>query len=103
MGIFVLCLRLGGTEPPSGTISALGTPVVQPFYGWIELMGTIQHAARMGNPPTRRVPTTRSTFLNPGTEHHRDSRRRAVNPGELSDHTVRATTDELPPNTGHRI
>jgi hypothetical protein len=41
MGIFVLCLRLGGTEPPSGTISALGTPVVQPFYGWIELMGTI--------------------------------------------------------------
>jgi hypothetical protein len=41
MGTFVLCLRLGGTEPPSGTISALGAPVAQPFYGWIELMSTI--------------------------------------------------------------
>lgn len=41
MGIFVLHLRLGGTEPPSGTISALGAPVAQPFYGWIELMSTI--------------------------------------------------------------
>lgn len=41
MGIFVLRLRLGGTEPPSGTVSALGASVAQPFYGWIELMSTI--------------------------------------------------------------
>ena len=41
MGTFVLCLRLGGTEPPSGTLGALGATVAQPFYGWIELMSVI--------------------------------------------------------------
>lgn len=41
MGIFVLRLRLGGTEPPSGTISAHGAPAAQPFYGWLELMSSI--------------------------------------------------------------
>jgi hypothetical protein len=41
MGTFVLCLRLDGTEPPNGTIRALGAPMAQPFYGWIELMSAI--------------------------------------------------------------
>jgi hypothetical protein len=41
MGSFLLCLRLGGGEPPSGTISALGDANVQPFYGWIDLMSAI--------------------------------------------------------------
>ena len=41
MGTFVLRLRLGGTEPPAGTISTLGAPVAQPFYGWLELIGAI--------------------------------------------------------------
>lgn len=37
MGTFVLFLRLGGSEPPSGTISALGQ-AARPFRGWIDLM-----------------------------------------------------------------
>jgi hypothetical protein len=41
MGTFVLSVRLGGTEPPSGTLGALGATVAQPFYGWIELMSVI--------------------------------------------------------------
>jgi hypothetical protein len=51
MGTFVLRLRLGGTEPPSGTIRALGAPVAQPFYGWIELMSTINTLRGWGNLP----------------------------------------------------
>lgn len=40
MGSFVLRLRLGGTESPSGTITASGG-VAQPFSGWIDLMSAI--------------------------------------------------------------
>lgn len=41
IGSFVLRLRLGGGEPPSGTISALGGADVQPFHGWLDLMSAI--------------------------------------------------------------
>jgi hypothetical protein len=37
----VLHLRLNGSEPPSGTIVALGGAVVQPFCGWIDLMSVL--------------------------------------------------------------
>jgi hypothetical protein len=57
MGTFVLRLRLGGTEPPSGTISALGAPVAQPFYGWIELMSTLNTLRGWQNlPPGDHLP-----------------------------------------------
>jgi hypothetical protein len=41
IGIFVLRLCLGGSEPPSGTISELGQPEAHPFNGWIDLMSAI--------------------------------------------------------------
>jgi hypothetical protein len=41
MASFVLRLRLGGGEPPSGMISALDGTQVQPFYGWIDLMSAV--------------------------------------------------------------
>jgi hypothetical protein len=41
MGILVLRLRLGSTEPPNGTIGALGEATGQSFYGWIDLMSAI--------------------------------------------------------------
>jgi hypothetical protein len=73
MGTFVLCLRLGGTEPPSGTISALGATVTQPFYGWIDLMSAINTLRGWENvePDVRLPPEAR--FHSPGTEHRRDS------------------------------
>ena len=40
-GSFVLSLRLGGTEPPRGTITPAEGTGAQPFHGWIDLMGAI--------------------------------------------------------------
>ena len=40
-GSFVLSLRLGGTEPPRGTITPAEGAGAQPFHGWIDLMGAI--------------------------------------------------------------
>jgi hypothetical protein len=57
MGTFVLSVRLGGTEPPSGTLSALGAPVAQAFYGWIELISTINTLRGWENlPPADHLP-----------------------------------------------
>jgi hypothetical protein len=49
-GIFLLHLRLGGTEPPSGTIYALGGTAAQPFFGWIDLMSVINRLRRWEGP-----------------------------------------------------
>jgi hypothetical protein len=37
----VLRLRLGGPEPPSGTLSVLVATAAQAFYGWVDLMSGI--------------------------------------------------------------
>ena len=50
MGTFLLRLRLGGTEPPRGTLSALEVTVTHPFYGWIELMSVINTLREWDNP-----------------------------------------------------
>lgn len=73
MGSFVLSLRLGGTEPPSGTIGAFGGAAAQPFHGWIGLMSAIntlrgwesveRDARLLPEPPAR----------NPCVENRRDS------------------------------
>jgi hypothetical protein len=41
MGSFLLSLRLGGTEPPVGTITPADGTGAHPFHGWIDLMGAI--------------------------------------------------------------
>ena len=75
--------------------------MAQPFYGWIELMSTINTLRGWEN--SNQANTCRQHLPNPGTEHHRDSDG-AVNPGKLSHHTVHATpADELTANTGHQI
>jgi hypothetical protein len=65
MGTFVLCLRLGGTEPPSGTIGALGATVPQPFYGWIDLMGVINTLRGWENVEPGKSPLPEVSFDNP--------------------------------------
>jgi hypothetical protein len=40
MGTFVLHLRLGGFEPPSGMIGTLDELTIQPFQGWIRVSET---------------------------------------------------------------
>jgi len=40
VGMFMLCLRLGGSDPPSGTIGPVGEATT-PFSGWIALMSAI--------------------------------------------------------------
>ncbi len=40
-GSFLLRLRLGGTEPPRGTITPYEGTGTRPFHGWIDLMGAI--------------------------------------------------------------
>ncbi|MGH3771477.1 MAG: hypothetical protein ACRDRW_08795 [Pseudonocardiaceae bacterium] len=58
MGTFMLRLRLGGAEPPTGTISAPGGTVAQSFYGWIDLMSAINRLRRgEGLEPDERAPT----------------------------------------------
>lgn len=73
MGSFVLRLRLGGTEPPTGAISAFGATVAQPFYGWIDLMSAINTLRGWENldPGGRLLPDAPSHNL--GTEHRCDS------------------------------
>jgi hypothetical protein len=72
MGSYVLRLRLGGTEPPTGTISAHGAPVAQPFYGWIELIGAINTLRGWENPhPGQDLPPD-APVPYPGTQHHHD-------------------------------
>ena len=53
MGTFVLRLRLGGSEPPSGTINALDGQAAQPFHGWIDLVIAINglRGWRLCEPP----------------------------------------------------
>lgn len=41
MASFLLSLRLGGTDPPRGTISPAEGTEAQAFHGWIDLMGAI--------------------------------------------------------------
>jgi len=41
MASFLLSLRLGGTDPPRGTISPAEGTGAQAFHGWIDLMGAI--------------------------------------------------------------
>jgi hypothetical protein len=65
MGTFVLCLRLGGTEPPSGTIGALGATVTQPFYGWIDLMSAINTLRGWENIEADERPLPEVSFDNP--------------------------------------
>jgi hypothetical protein len=65
MGTFVLRLRLGGTEPPSGTIGALGATVPQPFYGWIDLMGVINTLRGWENVEPGKSPLPEVSFDNP--------------------------------------
>jgi hypothetical protein len=73
MGTFVLSVRLGGTEPPSGTLGALGATVAQPFYGWIELMSVINTLRGWENlePGERLLPG--APYRSPGRNHRRDS------------------------------
>jgi hypothetical protein len=68
MGTFLLRLHLGGTEPPSGTISALGTPVAQPFHGWIELMSAINTLRGWENLQPGEYLPPEAPFHNPGTK-----------------------------------
>jgi hypothetical protein len=73
MGTFVLSVRLGGTEPPSGTLGALGATVAQPFYGWIELMSVINTLRGWENlEPGERLPPG-APYRSPGRDHRRDS------------------------------
>jgi hypothetical protein len=65
MGIFMLRLRLGGTEAPSGTISVPGESAVQPFDGWLELMSSINRL-RGWEPP---APHGDPLPDNPGSEY----------------------------------
>lgn len=73
MGAFVLRLRLGGTEPPQGTLTALGATVTHPFYGWIELMSAINTLRGWDNPKPDEHRPPEGPAPNPGTEQDPDS------------------------------
>lgn len=69
MGVFVLRLRLGGTEPPSGTISASGETAAKLFYGWIELMSTINRLRGWEDPTPDGDPPPEPPSHNPDAAH----------------------------------
>ena len=71
MGTFLLRLRLGGSEPPSGTIGALGGATEQSFHGWIDLMSAINTFRGWGPPGSSGPLPLESPSQDPGAEHQR--------------------------------